>query len=154
MLKDILARCKPCQRINSDPKQFHVFVGANKIIFNKRVYLDVMCNQNNPVLYVVDEAKTFPAAMFVPGLSTKQIWDTFQEGWCSIYTDILNQILVDQGTSFDKSFVVCRNLCNVEVSQTGTKSHNFLGLDKCSYRILRNMFRKITITQAHIIKKL
>lgn len=91
-------RYDPCQQIKSGPKRFCVLFWSQKIVFNEKVLLDVMYIDTNPILNVVDEARKFSADKFLPGLRTKQVWDTFVECWCLIYTGVPNRILGDQGT--------------------------------------------------------
>lgn len=154
ILKDISSRCDPCQRIQEEPRRFRVSFGAERTIFNGRILLDVMYIENLPVLHIIDELTRFSAARFLPGISTKQIWDTFVECWCLIYTGIPNKILVDQGSSFGEAFVVSGRLCNVNVSHTGIESHNSLGIGERYHQPLRTTYRKISIAHPHIPKEL
>lgn len=73
ILKDISARCDPCQRILVGPKQFRVSFQCENLAFNKRMFPDVIYIDGSPVLHIIDEATRFSAALFESGVSTKQI---------------------------------------------------------------------------------
>lgn len=76
-MKDNFARCVPCQQIQNGPKRFRVSFGADEVLFNGGVFIDVMYIDNHPVIHDVDDANRFSAAKFLPDVSTKQNLEYF-----------------------------------------------------------------------------
>lgn len=77
----------------------------------------------------------------------------FVECRCLIYIGIASRILVGRGTCFVEWLIVCGKFCNIDESQTGIESYNLLGIDERYNHLLRNMFRKISITYPHASKE-
>lgn len=102
----------------------------------------------------MDETTRFSAARFLPGASTKQIYEKFVECWFLIYTELPNRIRVGQESFLGKAFFRFERFCNVNVSQTGFESHYSLGLGKQCPQPLRNTFRKVITTHPHVFKEL
>lgn len=154
ILKDILTGCNPFQRMQNGPKRFWVSFGADEVIFNELLFLDVMYIDDTPVLHVIYEATWFSAAKFLHGMSKKHIRNASVECWPLVYTGIPNRIFVDQEFLFWKSFIAYERLCNVEVSQTGIEFHNSLGLGDRYHQPLGNTFLKISLTHNRVPKEL
>lgn len=75
ILKDISARCYPCQRIRPGPVRFRVSFGAEHVRFNKRIIMDIIYIDSWPVLHIVDDGTRFYAAQFLRDISIEEIWD-------------------------------------------------------------------------------
>lgn len=154
VLKDLPRRCDPCQRIQHAPVRFRVTIGAEDVRFNERIFFDIMVLDGDPVLHIVDDGTKFSAARFLPDVSTDTIWKTIVECWSSIYTDLPNRILTDQGSQFGEKFIDLDRLANVEFNRTGIEAHASLGLGERYHEPLRTTFRKIKISRPDVDKDL
>lgn len=126
ILKDISARCDPCQRIRRGPTRFRVTLGAEEVRFNERVIMDIMYIGSSPVLQMVDDKTKFSAAAFLSNVTSEHIWDAFLRCWAAIYTGLPIRILVDQGSQLGKSqlFASIVEIHNVELQTTGIEAHS------------------------------
>ena len=144
-LRNLSKRCDPCQRIQNAPTRFRVSFGAETVRFNERILLDVMYIDGKPVLHIVDEGTHFSAAQFLPDVSTKTIWKAILQCWATIYTGLLNRMLVDQGSAFGPLFINIGVVSNVGVDRTGIEAYSSLGLGERYHQPLRQTDRKIMV---------
>lgn len=89
------------------------------------------------------EGTRFSAARFLEDESTGTIWNTLMECWVTIYTGLLNRILVDQGSNLGPSFVHMAHPQGVDPELTGIESHNSLSIGERYHQPLRDTYRKI-----------
>ena len=127
-IRDIVARCEPCQRIHNAPVRFRVSIGHEHVRFNARAYIDIMYLDGKPVLHIVDEATRFSAARFLPKVSTDAVWDSLILCWSSVYTGLPHHVMVDEGSQFRKIFAELSALHDVKLEQSGVQSHHSLGI--------------------------
>ena len=151
-LKDISARCDPCQRIQHAPTRFRVTLGADELRFNERIMMDIMFIDGDAVLHIVDKATRFSAASYLPGNSTKTVWETILKCWASIYTGLPNRILTDRGSQFKDKFIDLARKSDVDVISTGIEAHASLGLCERYHEPLRTTVRKIKIAHPNAKK--
>ena len=96
-LKEIFARCEPCQRIKNAPMRFRVSIGRKDIQFNARAYIDIMYLDGRPVLHIVDEATRFSSARFLSQETTESVSDAIILCWSSVYIGLPQNIIVGEG---------------------------------------------------------
>lgn len=154
ILKDLVKRCDPYQRIQNAPTRFRIRFGAEIIRLNERLLIDIMYFDGKPVQHIVDEGTHFSSARFIDDMSTKNIWATTLECWATIYIGLPRKILVDQGTQLGDLFVSLGALNNFEVQQTEIQAHNSLGLGERYHQPLRNTYRKVRTVHPNQDKKL
>ncbi len=144
-LKEIVAKCEPCQRIRNAPLRFRVSIGHENVRFNARAYIDVMYLDGKPVLHIVDEATRFSAAKFLTKMSTETVWEALIMCWSSVYTGLPDNIAVDEGSQFRKIFAELSVIHGVNVEQSGVESHNSLGIGERYHKPLRDTYRKLKL---------
>lgn len=94
------------------------------------------------------------AACYLPTVSTNDVWQTFVQGWASIYTGLPNRILTDQGSQFGDRFIQSARLAGVGVTRTGIEAHASLGLGERYHEPLRSTFRSIMKSRPDVDKEL
>ena len=144
-IRDIIARCEPCQRIYNAPVRFRVSSGHEHVRFNARAYNDIMYLDGKPVLHIVDEATRFSAARFLPKVSTDAVWDSLILCWSSVYTGLPHHVMVDEGSQLRKIFAELSALHDVKLEQSGIESHYILGIGERYHKPLRDTYRKLKL---------
>lgn len=131
IVQDITKRCDPCQRSKSAPKRLRVSFGAEEAGFNGRIMIDIMQTDGRALLHVVYESAKFSTARFLDDGSTKAISTKITECgqhsqalWTSIYTALIEWILVDQRKNLGADFVRTAAFHDVNVEGNGIESHN------------------------------
>ena len=107
----------------------------------------------SPVQHVVDAGTGFQAARFLLAEDVASVWNTFLECWTTVYTNHPDKIHVDQGSVFtSKTF---QDLCavnSIEITFSGTESHNSLGKGERWHSLLRRTFEKLSIDYPRLPK--
>ena len=86
---------EPLQRINNNSAmRFRVSIGHENGRFNLRAYIDIICIDGRPHLYIVDEANRFSSACFSTKVSTNSVRNSIILCTFSIYTGLPQTIMV------------------------------------------------------------
>ncbi len=145
IIKSIVDACHVCQKFSSKPQSFQIRF-PDDVVFNSNILIDLMfLEKRSPVLHIVDAGTGFQAARFLPGEDSTSVWNTFVECWSAIYTNFLDSILADQGSVFTSKLF--RDLCfahSIQISCTGTESHNSLGKGERYHSSLRRTYMKVS----------
>lgn len=72
-LQDISNHYDACQKIKVAPTWFRIPFGAENVLFNGRIILDILTIYGGQVIHIVDEGKRFSASHLLPDMSTKTI---------------------------------------------------------------------------------
>ncbi len=142
-LEEIVARCETCQRIKNAPMRFRVSMGHKNVRFNARAYIYIMYLEERPALHIVDEATRFSVARFLPKISTESVWEAILLSWSSVYTELPQHIMVDEGSQFRKVLGELATLHNVNLEKSGIQSHNSIGIGERYHKPLRDTYRKL-----------
>lgn len=151
-LQSIVDSCAVCQEYAPRQVTFRVRA-ADKVVFNHRIILDLTWlparnpphpRQNRPALHIVDAGTHFNAASFLSGESTIDIWNTFVRIWATMYIGMPSSMLVDQGSAFlsDEWKFGCE-VNGIEITATGTESHNSLASGETYHAYLRRIYSKL-----------
>lgn len=146
ILNQISESCTTCQTFSSKPYRFRVSIPPEKIIFNEEISLDLMWLGKRPVLHVVDTHTNFGSASFLRGQSAEQVWNSFIECWCAIYTGYPTKMRLDQGSNFKST--KWRDYCDsvgISIQYSGVESHNSIGNGERYHQPLRRIYNKIAL---------
>ena len=154
LLDDISKAFHACQVFSPPPTTFKVRF-PDDVIFNRRVLIDLMWIDGNPVLHVIDAGTNFSAARFFPAEDAKTIWNTFLYAWVTMYLGYPDKIVTDQGSVFTSEEWEERcNKANIELDNTGTESHSSLGQGETYHSMLRRVYNKVHLTHPELPKEL
>lgn len=76
--------CHHCQSYDPAPQRFQFSI-KDECHFNYEVVIDVMYIDNKPVLYAIDVATSFQAAVFLKSMSARDAWDALCRCWIYVY---------------------------------------------------------------------
>lgn len=107
--------------------------------------MDIIYLFGHPVLQILYEGTRFGAAVRLLSHYTDHICYMLIRCWASIYTEMTNRIIGDQGTSFGPSFIRLDEHKGVKVEHTGIDAHNRLGFGERYHQTLSSTLRKMFI---------
>lgn len=81
ILEDLADHCVLCRKISRGARIFRISLGAEDVIFNERVLMDIMYRGNTRVLHVVVDQTKFSAAAFRRNVETDSLWATLIKFW-------------------------------------------------------------------------
>lgn len=149
MIRMMVDRCEQCNTIRNREVQFsHRLKG--KIIFNRKLQIDLLYLDGRPVLHVVDTDTGFGNAGFIGGASAAKVptasmvWQTFLQQWVHVYTGHPDVVQHDRGTNLDcQEF---RFLCathGIETRVCGVESHHGNGQVERAHHPLRQIYTRL-----------
>ncbi len=115
------------------------------IRFNARAYSVIMNVGGRLVLHIVDQAILFSLAHFLIKVSTDSVRKSIILSWSSIYTELLQTIMIDEGAKFRKIFAELARLHDITIEKSGVQSHNSLGIGEIYRKPLRDTNRKLKL---------
>lgn len=96
-------------------------------------------------LLPVDEATRLPAERFFFKLSTETVWKAILLCWSAVYTGLLNNIVVGEGSHFRQLFTALSAIHDVNLENSGVQPQNSLGVEERYHEPLCHTFRKLKI---------
>ena len=117
--------------------------------FNQRVILDLMFLKDKkgisrPVLHVIDAGTRFSAAQFLKASDVDTVRNEFLRAWSSAYIGYPESMLTDQGSIFlSKEWRFSCDRVDISLQNTGTESHNSLGIREKYHSTLRTIYNKV-----------
>ena len=78
-------------------------------------------------------------------MSTESVWEAIVLCWSSVYTGLPDNIIVDEGSQFRKTFAELATLHDVNLQKTPVESHNSLGIGERYHKPLRDTYRKLKV---------
>jgi hypothetical protein len=115
-----------------------------KIVFNRKIALDLMVINGNYLLHVVDTDTGFGAAQYLRGQSTEDVWATFIECWAAVYSGMPNIMGTDQGSCFmAERWKELAGENGIEMQLNRVQAHNALGIGESYHAPLRRIVNKI-----------
>jgi hypothetical protein len=97
-----------------------------------------------PVLHVVDAGTTFQAATFLEGEDANSVWNAFLRCWSHALCGHPASVLCDQGSVFlSESFSENCAFLEIVLRNTGTESHNSLGVGERYHAPLRKVYQRV-----------
>lgn len=144
LLEQVSAECKTCQYHAPRPLRFAASI-PGPIVFNRLVILDLMWINRKPLLHVIDADTHYSSARFLPGESTKEIWETFLHCWTLLYTGFPDSVKADSGSVFtSKEWNKLVSDAGIAIEITPVESSNSMGVGERYHDPLRRIFRKVT----------
>lgn len=141
VLKDIIKRCDPCQRVGPTLVRFRASIPEEELVFGDELSIDLAWVEGDAFLHVVDTATRFSATTFLNaephsigpekdyGQSVDGVWEAFVECWCTLYTGHPNRLRTDAGSIFTSPrWEALAEDCGISMSRSGIESQNSLGL--------------------------
>jgi hypothetical protein len=145
ILEFINKHCRHCQIYRKSPGRFR-FTLKDDVQFNHTVYVDTMYIDDQPVLYVVDEATGYQAARFLgpKGGSAQNIYDILRLCWIDVYQGPPDWIVHDAGTNFmSKEFAQSARVMGSRVKPVPIEAHNSIGKTERYHALVRRAYRII-----------
>lgn len=158
-MPDIVDECERCLKFAALQISFLV-LHADTILFNHRVIKELVWlrtrdpaikRKTRPDLHIIDVGTRFKASIFVHRESASEIWNVLIKAWVTMYIGMPSNMLVEQGRVFtsDEWLYAC-SLNNIEMTQTGTKSHSSLGAFESYHSYLRSKCNKLMADSVNI----
>ena len=117
-----------CQRFAREAGRFRVSLPSEDIVFNRKVYMDIMYLDGKSVPHIVDKDTQFSAAAFLShGETTEDVWNIYMTRWVVPYVVYSTEIHVDQGPQF--TFEKWKSLlaaAGIQMEESGVESHRAL----------------------------
>lgn len=158
VLKEIVKKCDPCQRIGPTPVRFRASIPEDELVFGDELSIDLAWVEGDAFLHVVDTATRFSATTFLDwkphsdgpekdyGQSVDGVWEAFIECWCTLYTGYPNRLRTDAGSIFTSPrWEALAEDCGISMSRSGIESHNSIGLGEKMHDPLKRVYKKIKI---------
>ena len=143
-IAEIVQSCKTCQKYASRPRRFKLTIGANDLIFNHVLAVDIMYINGKPILHVVDEATHYMSALFLRKVSSEETWKAIQRCWIRVYLGPPDNIRVDQGSNFvSQHFRNCTNSEGIQLLEAPVESPSTMTHVERYHAPLRSAYLKI-----------
>jgi transposase InsO family protein len=125
-----------------------------KIVFNRKIALDLMVINGNYLLHVVDTDAGFGAAQYLHGQSTEDVWATFIECWAAVYSRMPDIMATDQGSCFTaERWKELAGENGIVMQLSGVQAHNALGIGERYHAPLRRIVNKIDCSTPGMAKE-
>ncbi len=151
-IEQIVDACQTCKEFSPKSVSFKIRA-PDKVLFNHRIVMDLMWlptrqantkRSTRPLLHIIDLGTRFNAAIFLENESASHVRNGFLRAWASLYTGLPASILVDQGSVFmSEEWNYACSLNDIELTNTGTESHNSLGAGEAYHAYLRRIYNKL-----------
>ena len=79
-----------------------------------------MYYERAPELHIVDDAAQFSAAQFIEPHTTEFVWENIITLLVTVYTELPNTLVFDDGSQFRNTFVEIWEIHDVERQRSGT----------------------------------
>lgn len=122
-LLEITAQCKGCQFKARGPNRTRVLLPEH-CVFNFDVALDVMFEEQKPILQAVCRQTHFSRAAVTERQTSKALWETFMRIWVIPYLGVPTNVWVDQAKAFlSAEFKECLESLGCKVIPIAVEAH-------------------------------
>ena len=122
--------------------------------------MNIMYIGRNSVLHIIDEVTRFSCASFLGLISTTLVWDAIITSLSSVYSGMLNTIIIDQSSQFRNNFVDIVAMNDINAQKIEIEAYNsvasaeryhaplhntYMNLKQEHLRATRHMFIRMTV---------
>lgn len=144
MLEEISQSCSNCQIISQKVQRCKVSMTNVKIIFNRKLALDLIWLDRKAALYIVDIDTHFNSAQFLNTQTVEHVWEAFLSCWTTMFIGNPLKIRVDQCSVFTSiHFTLLCDTAGIEVKDYGIEHRNALGSSEPYHDPLQRIFGKV-----------